>query len=136
MPKKTPTAAVTTAAPRAEAQVVNHANETEATQSIKLNGKTYHLALNWPAIVEASGKLRPLGLRLTLADIHGWKDVDAGQLQRLFFAAIQDAHPDVSFQEVGSLINFSNAVRVHEALAAAYLKAVNKADGDEVAANG
>ena len=135
MPKKTATVSPKTVAQGGETPK-NEAQKPEKTsQPIKLGGKTFQLALSWPAVIQATNKLTLLGIRLTIADLHGWSQMDVAQLQRLLFAALQDFHPDMTFEKTCDLITLTTAPRVQEVLAAAYLQAVKEAGANE-AANG
>ena len=135
MPKRTAFEAPKTETSKVEI-LKNEAPRTEkASQSIKLGGKTFQLALSWPAVIQATNKLTLLGIRLTIADLHGWSQMDVAQLQRLLFAGMQDFHPDMTFEKTCDLITLTTAPVVQEVLAAAYLQAVKEAGANE-AANG
>jgi hypothetical protein len=91
---------------------------------LRLGGVDRHLAFDFNAIVQAE---KATGINLLKAM---FSDITAEHLRGLLWASLLRGNPDITLDEVGSMLNFGNLAEVHAAIVAAWMASV-KDDSEE-----
>jgi hypothetical protein len=87
-------------------------------------GQTYHLAYDFNAVVVAE---EATGINL-LASVVG--EITARSLRGLLYASLLMAHPEITIEEVGKLIQPTNIGTIRQAVTSAWFGSVKDKDDD------
>lgn len=90
------------------------------TVEITLNDTTYFLAFTFGALSTAAAKLRAKGVQCNLLHSLDLSSLDADRVGPLLFAAMLSHQPNITVEEVESLVSLHNLGLIFEKIVEAY----------------
>lgn len=94
---------------------------------IHVDGEALLLRFTMDALATARTQLRKLGININLITSLNLGDLDADTVRPLFFAALLDAQPDMSYEKAKSMVRFDNHGAIYAGICAAYMRAMKTA---------
>src|SRR5947209_6002476 len=91
--------------------------ENPGATPLELNGKSYSLIYDFDSVVAAE-ELTGIGL---VAGVD-WSNITVRRVQAMLYASLLKMQPQITMEEIRSLITIANIAKIEKALASAWIK--------------